>query len=446
MRRQGQLTMRHLIVAVLAVIVVNAQLSWWIVFTIRETRVRLHLERRLMTAASRLAAEHIRAELAGAADALASALAGAPGLAAPLPPPFVRIEPLSGKQAPPGWTASGRNLQLIVAAGQTRVRAIPAAAWIHRLMTPPEGLEIVSVSDAARIPGVTLPPPLTSFQVRPTPQRWAQALSMSRSHILMVVSEGSFFALLIFVMMGLLWISLRRELELERQHQNFLSAITHELKSPLASVRLSLETLLRRRADEATAKRFLEHALEDTERLGNLVEKVLEVTRYATGRRAITLDIDSLSFIVEETVAAFTRRAAATQVDIRTEIEPGIFARVDREAFSIALSNLLENALKYGGDPPVIRVGLHARERQTTLTVEDNGHGIPEADIPLIFDQFFRSGDEMTRTASGTGLGLFLVKAIITAHHGTVGVASTGPHGTVFQITLERTNVEESTE
>jgi signal transduction histidine kinase len=313
-------------------------------------------------------------------------------------------------------------------------------------MTPPAGLEIVGVSDAARIPGVTLPPPLTSFQVRPTPQRWAQALSMSRRHILMVVSEGSFFALLIFVMIGLLWISLRRELELERQHQNFLSAITHELKSPLASVRLSLETLLRRRADEATATRFLEHALEDTERLGNLVEKVLEVTRYATGRRAITLDIDSLSFIVEETVDAFARRAAATRVDIRTEIEPGIFAHVDREAFSIALSNLLENALKYGGDPPVIRVGLHARERQTMLTVEDNGHGIPEADIPLIFDQFFRGGDEMTRTASGTGLGLFLVKAIVTAHHGTVSVASTGPHGTVFRITLERTNVEESAE
>ncbi len=442
MRRQGQLTMRHLIVAVLAVIVVNAQLSWWIIFTIRETRVRLHLEREQMTAACRLAAEDIRAELAWAAQTLASAMARESGPPSPLPVPFIRLEPASRQRD--GWVANGTKLRLIITAGDRRFSAVPSEAWIHRLMTPPPGLEIGQRASANAVPGIPLPAPLAAFEVRPAPGRWNEALRTSRRHILMAVSEGSFFALLIFVMLGLFWMSLRRELELERQHQNFLSAITHELKSPLASVRLSLETLLRGRADEETARRFLEHALEDTQRLSDLVQKVLEVTRYAAGRRAITLELDDLSAIVEETVAAFTRRVAGTPANIRTAIEAGIMAKVDREALPIAVSNLLENALKYGGDPPTIDVGLEVAGRHAVITVGDNGSGIPEGDVPLIFDRFFRSGDEMTRTTPGTGLGLFLVKEIITAHHGEVTVASTGPHGTVFRITLERTDMGEN--
>ncbi len=443
MRRQGQLTMRHLIVAVLAVIVVNAQLSWWIIFTIRESRVRLRLERQAMVLACRLEAEHVRAELAAAAAALTAV--DPAHLSSQPPQPFVRLEPLAGRQ-PAGWVAHGTDVHLIVSSGHRRFSATPAGGWMTKLMTPPAGLEITNRPHAAEIPGVPLPRPFGAMEVRPSPKRWNETLATSRRHIIMAVSEGSFFALLIFVMMGLFWMSLRRELELERQHQNFLSAITHELKSPLAAVRLSLETLLGGRADEATARRFLANALEDTQRLGDLVQKVLEVTRYAAGHREIRLEVDDLSAIVEETVEKFTRRAAATRADVRTAIEPGIMAAVDPEAFQIAVSNLLENALKYGGDPPRIDVGLRVVGRHAMLTVGDNGRGIPGDDLQLIFDRFFRGGDEMTRTTSGTGLGLFLVKEIAAAHHGTIEVASTGPEGTVFVMTLERMDVEEHVE
>jgi len=202
--------------------------------------------------------------------------------------------------------------------------------------------------------------------------------------------------------------------------------------------------LLGGRADEATAKHFLENAVQDTERLQALVQKVLEVTRYSRGRSSIALRPTNLSALVDDTLESFQRRAATANARLEADVEGGVEAEVDGEAFPIALSNLLENAIKYGGSPPVIRVRLRTNARDVVLTVRDNGPGIPESDMPLIFDRFFRSGDEMTRTSQGTGLGLYLVREIISAHRGTVRVESTGVGGTTFRVTVPHlTTLEE---
>ena len=252
----------------------------------------------------------------------------------------------------------------------------------------------------------------------------------------MVVSEGSFFAVMLLAVVWVLWKTVRREVELERQHQNFLSAITHELKSPLAAMRLSLETVLRGRADSTASVRFLENALQDTERLQSLVQKVLEVTRYGLAGKALTIRTAELSATVEEAVDRFRSRALSAGARLNVSIEPEIVARVDEEAFQIVVSNLLENAIKYGGTIPEVTVRLFASDGRAVLEVTDNGRGIPEEDLPLIFDRFFRGGDEMTRTTQGTGLGLHLVEQIVTGHGGTVRVAETGPKGTTFRVEL----------
>jgi signal transduction histidine kinase len=147
--------------------------------------------------------------------------------------------------------------------------------------------------------------------------------------------------------------------------------------------------------------------------------------------------------LVERAVAAVEPSVLAARGRVDAEIAESVWSLVDDEAMTIAVSNLLENALKYGGDPVEIRVKLHVTDDEAVLEVSDNGDGIAEEEIPFVFDRFYRAGDEMTRTSQGTGLGLYLVQRIVKAHHGTVKVADTGGGGTRFCITLPKIGVGE---
>jgi signal transduction histidine kinase len=265
---------------------------------------------------------------------------------------------------------------------------------------------------------------------------WEGLLAEYRGRIVMMTSEGAFFAVLLLVLIGMLWRTFRRELELERQHRNFLSAITHELKTPLASMRLALETVIGGRARDADAERFLNNALEDSEQLEDLVEKVLETTRYADSWTDLDLRNRNLSALLEEVVDIFSRRALASGARFEASITPDIFAEIDAEAISIAVSNLLENAVKYGSDPPVVAIDLSFDGSSAAIEVGDNGRGIADEDRGRVFDRFYRSGDELTRTAAGTGLGLYLVQQIVEAHGGTAEIAASGPEGTIIRLSL----------
>jgi signal transduction histidine kinase len=281
-----------------------------------------------------------------------------------------------------------------------------------------------------------LKPPSEGLTVRPSASVWDGLLDNYRRRIVMMVSEGSFFAVLLLVLLGILWRTFRREVELERQHRNFLSAVTHELKSPLAAIRLSLETVTGGRAAGEAADRFLANALDDAGRLEDLVQKVMEATRFSEGR-SVTMRKDvHLSRIIEEVTEAFERRADAAGASLDLAVEPDIYGDVDEEAMSIAISNLLENAIKYGGKPPKVEMSLTLNGRHAILEIRDNGDGIPEADIQRVFDRFFRSGDEMTRKTRGTGLGLYLVQQIVDAHRGSVTIESSNEEGTVFRVTV----------
>jgi two-component system phosphate regulon sensor histidine kinase PhoR len=357
------MTLRHLGIAVVVLLLINAQLSWWIVYTIGQARERLELERSLLVERAR------------------------------------------------SWS----------------VLSEPRP-------TLPEGLEVVAASLAdSTTPMLDLG---DGTVVRPTNGAWSEILEDYRRRIVMMVSEGSFFALLLLVGLGLMWRTLRREVELEKQHRNFMSAITHELKSPLASMRLSLETVLRGRADQSASVRFLENALQDTERLQSLVQKVLEVTRYARIGSGLDLQPGDLVECVEDAVETFSRRATAAGVGLELDLEPELWANHDPEAFQIVVSNLLENALKYGGAMPRVAVRLVRRGSDAVLEVRDNGHGVHRDEVDLVFNRFWRSGDEMTRTTQGTGLGLYLVRQIVTGHGGRVRVADTGPEGTTFEVAI----------
>jgi len=428
---------RHLIVAVLVVVVINAQLTWWVVFVLRLNRENLDLDRQRLLAGARLEAVRVETELETARTALEAALlmGAEPGRDA-VPKPFA------------GWRTSDASLgcpsaclnrsgviELGVVVGGRCVSGVVSSEWRQRVLEVGSSLEVVSTESEGPT-GVALAEPCNSLTIRPQTEIWEGLLEQYRRRIVMMVSEGAFFAVLLLVVIGLLWRSVRREVELERQHRNFLSAITHELKSPLAAMRLALETVIGGRATGDIARRFLANALEDTERLEGLVQKVLEATRYGDGWSEIDLRDTDLSLLVEESVDIFRRRAVANGVRFEAQIASDIHADVDHEAMAIAISNLLENAVKYGGDPPIVRIDLNIDGNDAVLEVRDNGGGVPEEDLELIFGRFYRSGDEMTRTTGGTGLGLYLVQQIVAAHLGEVEVAATGPEGSIFRMNI----------
>lgn len=246
-----------------------------------------------------------------------------------------------------------------------------------------------------------------------------------------------FFAAMVSTF-AVLWSVLRRENELQRQSQNFISAVTHELKTPIAGIRIALETVIRGRADAESAQRFLGNALSDTERLGDLVEKVLEVTRYTGRARRLQIALGDFSQLVEEVVDASERRARARGVDVSAEIDEGIEASFDPEAMSIVISNLVENAVKYAqGPPPSVRVVLTLSGGDAVLEIRDNGVGISRSDLERIFDAFYRAGDEVTRRTPGTGIGLYVAREIVVAHGGRLTAESEGRgRGATFRLVL----------
>ena len=447
MLRARPVTLKHLAVTVLVVVLVNAQLTWWIIFVLREARTRLELERGRMVAAAELEAERVANRLERADLALATAIAAGARVGTDPPPPPFAAWSWAGTPCARSWSAGPPELALRLPAGEGCATASVAAGTADRMLAVAAAVELVALPAPATA-GMARPAVAVdaapSIAVLPAARPWAAALDGYRHRILMMVTEGTFFAIMLLVLVALLWRTLRREAELERQHRNFLSAITHELKSPLASMRLALETVLSGRADETAGRRFLGNALQDAGRLQDLVQKVLETTRWGHGAHALRQREANLSQLVERAVEAVRPRVESAGGEIASELEPRLHAVVDEEALALAVSNLLENAVKYGGRQPRVRVRSAAEHGRAVLEVSDTGDGIPADEAPFVFDMFYRAGDELSRTSQGTGLGLYLVRQIVLAHRGTVRIATTGPEGTTFRVELPGAELKES--
>jgi len=249
---------------------------------------------------------------------------------------------------PHGWTVSDDGgLQLAVVDPWGSVTATAPPEWTRTLLRLPHSLErtpevsLGSEEDPGDWPGAGLPAPFEAWMVRPRPSVWEGLRARTRRGTTVMLAEAGVFTALLVVVVFLLRATLRREAELERRHENFLSSITHERRSPLASMRLSLETILRGRADSTASVRFLSNALQDAERLQSLVEKVLEVTRFGLGAESMRLHRGSLSETVNESLDAFLRRPMFTGARIDRKLTGAVWVEHDEEAFDIVITNLL---------------------------------------------------------------------------------------------------------
>ncbi len=254
--------------------------------------------------------------------------------------------------------------------------------------------------------------------------------------IWMVVGEGSVF--LIFLCAGayIMQRSIRKEMALVRQQRNFLLSITHELKTPLAAIKLCIETLEKHKKLSLEEQSVLQNnALSNTDRLSSLIDKVLLATRIESGQKLIQNSNIDLAELTNQIVKRFKDSKLTGNRIIEVSTDEMNDANVDPQYYDSILSNLFENAIKYGGDG-AITVALKNKPGLVELRVSDQGPGISQKNKFKIFDKFFREGNEETRTKKGTGLGLFIVKKLVELHHGTISLSNNHPQGCVFTVTF----------
>lgn len=252
------------------------------------------------------------------------------------------------------------------------------------------------------------------------------------------LGEGSIFLLLIIAGAVYIFRSVRRELRQSVEQQNFLMAITHELKTPIAVSKLNLETLLRRKLPEETQKDLLQASLQETSRLNMLCNNLLLSSQIDAGAYALTREVVSWSKITRDCITENSNRFP--QRKIVASIADDILIEADQLLLEMVVNNLIENALKYAPKDKPIQVVLKLDSPYAILEVKDEGPGILEADKEKIFKKFTRLGNEATIRAKGTGLGLFLVKRIITKLKGEVSVKDNLPAGSLFSVKLKMAN------
>jgi two-component system, OmpR family, phosphate regulon sensor histidine kinase PhoR len=230
----------------------------------------------------------------------------------------------------------------------------------------------------------------------------------------------------------------QREARVARLQTDFVNKVSHDLRTPLTSIRMFVETLqLGRLTDPSRQSEALEIIAEETARLSLLINRLLDWARMESGKRSYQFTRQPLEPIVDAALTAFEPQRLSVPAEVHREVAEGLpQVMADREALTEALLNLLNNAHKYTGPTKVIWVRAARFGPTVHVSVADNGPGIALPDQKRIFDKFYRAADPLDRTIEGSGLGLAMVKHIVGAHGGKIGVSSEVGHGATFTIEL----------
>lgn len=234
----------------------------------------------------------------------------------------------------------------------------------------------------------------------------------------------------------------RRESSVAQLQTEFVNKVSHDLRTPLTSIRLFVETLQAKRVqDPEKVQQILDIVATETKRLSEMVERLLGWARMEAGRRIYRLENESPSDVVDAALRAFEPQVLSydpAQIRLEKQISDDLpKVRVDRAAMSEALLNLLQNAFHYTGDSKVISVRCQRRGPQVVISVSDNGPGIPKNEQRRVFEKFYRlTRPEQPLQPPGTGLGLSMVQHIVAAHDGSVTVDSEPGHGATFTVLL----------
>lgn len=248
------------------------------------------------------------------------------------------------------------------------------------------------------------------------------------------LGEGFTFLALILIGAVFVFRVIRRQLKISQQQQNFMMAITHELKTPIAVAQLNLETIQKRILDEDTRNKLIAHTLQEANRLNALCNNILLTSQLEAGAYQTLKEEVNFSDLVEGCVDDFVNRFPNRV--IQENIHPGIYLTGEALLLQMLVNNLLENALKYSPKDAPITISLAEENKKIKLSVMDEGVSIPVEERNRIFEKFYRTGNENTRKAKGTGLGLYLCRKIADSHKGTIQVSDNQPKGNIFTVSF----------
>ncbi|NSL89371.1 sensor histidine kinase [Chitinophaga solisilvae] len=254
------------------------------------------------------------------------------------------------------------------------------------------------------------------------------------------IGEGGIF--LGIILLGALFVyrAVWKYMKLSRQQQNFMMAVTHELKSPIAAAKLNLETIRRHRLDEEKQAKLIDNTIRETNRLDQLCNNILLAAQLETHKYQLFREPLNFSALLEGSMKELCGRIGTH--NIRAEIAPHVWMEGDKLMLQIIVNNLVENAVKYAPRQTDISVSLFESNGQLKLQVKDEGPGIPAEERKRIFLKFYRVGNENTRKAKGSGLGLFLTAKIVEQHGGYIEVKDNLPTGACFEITWPEYSIQ----
>lgn len=244
--------------------------------------------------------------------------------------------------------------------------------------------------------------------------------------------EGVSFMAVILVGAFFIFRSTRRRIKFAQQQQNFMMAITHELKTPIAITQLNLETLQKRKLDEVKQSEMIANAVFEVNRLNVLCNNILWAAQLDDESFSNIKEEINLSEVVFSCINDIEKRAIKSK--IKVNVQENIYLKSDNLMMQILVSNLIENALKYSPKEKSVVVELHQQNNLIEFIVKDEGLGVAEEEKKKIFEKFYRTGNEATRKTKGTGLGLYLCKKICDKHKAIIAVSDNNPCGSIFTV------------
>lgn len=251
--------------------------------------------------------------------------------------------------------------------------------------------------------------------------------------------EAVFLATAILGGFTLIYRKLTEEMDLKLRQRNFTASVTHELKTPIASLRVWMETLFDRALSPDQRVKIRARMDQDLARLAELVNNLLDVARSESGSMEIRPEPLELGPWLRGVAEAMDQRLGPGSLGLRLDLPRGVWAFADPKALGMVIENLLSNAYKYAEAPRSTTLTLDGHRNEALIVVSDQGAGIPPKELPRLFQRFYRVGDEMTRAVPGTGLGLFLAREIVQRHGGDIRAASRGRGlGATFTLRLAR--------
>ena len=291
--------------------------------------------------------------------------------------------------------------------------------FVHERFNNMYRAEFIDVTPKKRVVQLRINP--ESLEQLKTDQNRQQKIWLYQSVLLLILVAAGIYGV---------YYSVDSIYKLNKRQNNFLLSVTHEFKTPIASIRLMLQTSRHPKINNDKRAELVENSIQNTYRLEDLAENMLTAMQIENEEYSYQLSDMDLSQMVTDVISN-----QGIKGEINAQIEPGISIIGDGFIWRMVVNNLIENAFKYSNNQP-IDVELFRKGGVKILKVKDRGIGIRKEDMKKIFNKFYRVQDEETRTTKGTGLGLFIVKQTVQKQNGKIHVSANKPKGTIFTLKL----------